>query len=133
MLINPALPSRKFSSPMTNSLKESSPSICPSSQPLPQPNILPKTPVHFPISITTCKHGSKFVTCSPSHGDFGEVSRLQRHSYKVFRLRWIKWQLKWLVWIRVLGCKQNSLLSIDCRIFVLILNFCHRIQVLWPQ
>ena len=50
-----------------------------------------KTYLHFPIAITLCKHWSKFVTCSPSHGDCGGVSHPQRHSHKVFRLRWIKW------------------------------------------
>ena len=86
MLENPALPSWKFSSPMTNSSMESSPNISPSSQPLPitKHPPPPKTSVHFPITITICKHWSKFVTCSPSHGDCGGVSRPQRHSYKVF-------------------------------------------------
>ena len=68
--------------------KEGSSSISPSSQHLPQTKkILLKTPVYFPITITICKHRSKFVTCCPSHGDCGGVSRPQRHSYKVFRLR----------------------------------------------
>ena len=66
-------------------------SISSPSQPLPPTKkVLLKTPVHFPITITICKHRSKFVTCCPSHGDCGGVSRPQRHSYKVFRLRWIK-------------------------------------------
>ena len=52
-----------------------------------QKKILLKTPVYFPITITICKHRSKFVNCCPSHGDCGGVSRPQRHSYKVFRLR----------------------------------------------
>ena len=85
MLVNPALPSWKFSSPITNSWRKVPPSISPSSQPLPQTKkILLKTPVYFPITITICKHRSKFVTCCPSHGDSGGVSRPQRHSYKVF-------------------------------------------------
>ena len=50
-----------------------------------------KMSVHFPITITICKHWPKFVTCSPSHGDSGGVSRPQRHSYKVYQLCWIKW------------------------------------------
>ena len=54
------------------------------STPSPNQKILMKTPVHFPITITICKHWSKFVKCSPSHGDCGGVSRFQRHSYKVF-------------------------------------------------
>ena len=53
----------------------------------PNQKILLKTPAHFPITVTICKHWSKFVTCIPSHGDCGGVSRPQRHSYKVFRLR----------------------------------------------
>ena len=40
-----------------------------------------KTSVDFPVTITICKHRSKFVTCSPFHGDCGGVSRPQRHSY----------------------------------------------------
>ena len=56
-----------------------------------QPKIPLKTSVHFPITITICKHWLKFVTCSPSHGDCGGVNRPQRHNYKVYRLRWINW------------------------------------------
>ena len=84
MLEYPALPSWKFSSPIPNPSMESSPNISPSSQPLPIQKIPLKTSVHFPITITICKHWSKFVTCSPSHGDFGGVSRPQRHSYNFF-------------------------------------------------
>ena len=85
MLENPALPSWKFSSPMTNSSMKSSPSISLSSQPPPNQMKTPlKMSVHFPIIITICKHWSKFVTCSPSHGDCGGVSRPKRHSYKDF-------------------------------------------------
>ena len=86
MLENPALPSGNFSSPITNSSKESSPNISPSSQPaLPLNLKIPqKTSVLFQITITICKHWSKFGTCGPSHGDFGGVSRPQKHSYKVF-------------------------------------------------
>ena len=56
---------------------------------LPPPNqkIPLKTSLHFPITITIYKHWSKFVTCSPSHGDCGGVSRPQRHCYKDFRPR----------------------------------------------
>ena len=61
------------------------------STPASNKKILLKTPVHFPITTTLCEHWSKFWTCNPSHGDCGGVSRPQRHSYKVFRLRWIKW------------------------------------------
>ena len=67
------------------------PTYPPLLNPSPNQNILLKTPAHFPITITIFKHWSKFVTCSPSHGDCGGVSRPQRHSYKFFRLRWIKW------------------------------------------
>ena len=65
--------------------------------PLPQPHPKPKkkiplkTSVHFPIAITICKHWSKFVTCSPSPRDCGEVSHSQRHSYYSFRLCGTKW------------------------------------------
>ena len=52
---------------------------------LPQPKkISLKISVHFPIIITICKHWSKYVTCSPSHGDFGGVSRPQRFSFRCF-------------------------------------------------
>ena len=57
------------------------------STPPPNQKILMKTPVRFPVTITICKHWSKFVTCSPSHGECGGVSHPQRHSYMVFRLR----------------------------------------------
>ena len=88
MLENPALPSWKFASPMTNSSMESSPQhILLFSTPPPAKKIPLKTSVHFPITITICKHRSTFVTCSLSYGDCGGVSRAQRHSYKVFRLR----------------------------------------------
>ena len=55
-------------------------------KPSSQPKIPLETSVHFPITITMCKHWPKFETCSPSHGDCGGVSRPQRHSYMVFRL-----------------------------------------------
>ena len=62
----------------------------PSSQPLPPDRKIPlKTSLHFPRTITTCKHWSKFVTCSPSHGGWGGVSCPHIHSYKVFRVCWI--------------------------------------------
>ena len=70
----PALPSWKFSSPMTDSSMESSPNISPLLGPSPNQKIPLKTSVHFPITITICKHWSKFVTCSPSHGDCGSTS-----------------------------------------------------------
>ena len=50
-----------------------------------------KTSVLFQITITICKHLSKFVICVPSHRNCGGVSRPQKHSYIVFWLRWIKW------------------------------------------
>ena len=50
-----------------------------------------KTSVHSQKTITISKHWSKFLTCSPSQGDCGGVSRPKRHSYKIFRLCWIKW------------------------------------------
>ena len=87
MLENAAPPLWKSSSSMENF-----PHIAPSSQPPPPNRKIPlKTSLHFPITINICKHWSKFATCSPSHGDCGWVSRPQRHSYKVFRLCWIKW------------------------------------------
>ena len=61
------------------------------STPPPNQKIPLKTSVHFPITITICKEWSKFVTCSPAHGDCGGVNRPQRHSCKAFWLFWIKW------------------------------------------
>ena len=58
--------------------------------PPPNQKIPLKTSLHFPITINICKHCSKFANCSPSHGNCGGVSHPQRHSYKVFRLCWIK-------------------------------------------
>ena len=49
--------------------------------PHPKPKIPLKTSVNFSITITIWKHWSKFITCSPSHGVCGGVSRPQRHSY----------------------------------------------------
>ena len=50
-----------------------------------------KTSVHFPITITVCKHWSKFVTCRPSPRDCGGVSHSQIHSYYSFCLCGTKW------------------------------------------
>ena len=92
MLENPAPFSLNFSSPMTYSSKERSSHIAPSPQPNPPNQKIPlKTSVHFPITITVCKHWSKFVTCSPSPRDCGGVSHPQRHSYYGFRLCGTKW------------------------------------------
>ena len=92
MLENPAPFSLNFSSPMTYSSKERSSHIAPSPQPHPQTKNIPlKTSAHFPITITVCKHWSKFVTCSPSPRDCGGVSYPQRHSYYGFRLCGTKW------------------------------------------
>ena len=75
MLENPAPFSLNFSSPMTYSSKVRSSHIAPSPQPHPQTKKIPlKTSVHLPITITVCKHWTKFVTCSPSPRDFGGVS-----------------------------------------------------------
>ena len=73
MLENPAPFSLNFSSPMTYSSKERSSHIAPSDQPHPQnqKKIPLKTSAHFPITITVCKHWSKFVTYSPSPRDCG--------------------------------------------------------------
>ena len=77
MLENPAPPYLKFSSAMTNYSMEISSHVPP-----PKPKKFPlKTSVHFQMNITICKHWSKFVTCRPSHGECGGVSRFQRHSY----------------------------------------------------
>ena len=74
--------------PMTFSSMESSPNISPSSQAFPPNQKIPlKRSIHFPITITICSRWSKFVTCSPSYGDCGRISRPQRHTYKVFQLR----------------------------------------------
>ena len=75
-------PSWKFFSPMTNSSMEISPRISPSPRILPPTKKIPlKASVHFPITITICKHWSKFETCSPSHGDSGGARRTQKHIY----------------------------------------------------
>ena len=87
MLENPAPLSLNFSSPMTDSSKERSSNIAPLLSPTPKQNKIPlKTSVHFPITITICKHWSKFVTCSPSPRVYGGVTHPQRHSYYGFRL-----------------------------------------------
>ena len=57
------------------------------STPSPKPKKNPlKTTVHFPITVITCKHWSKFVTCSSSPRNSGGVSHSQRHSYHGFWL-----------------------------------------------
>ena len=61
------------------------------STPHPNQKIPLKTSVHFPITITVCKHWSKFLTCIPSPRDCGGVSHPQRHSYYGFRLCRTKW------------------------------------------
>ena len=74
MLENPEPFSLNFSPPMTYSSKKRSSHITHSPQPNPQSKRMPpKTSVHFPITITVCKHWSKFVTCSPSPRDCGGV------------------------------------------------------------
>ena len=86
MLEKPTPFSLNFSSPMTYSSKGGSSHIAPSLQPHPQTKKKLKTFVHFPITITVCKHWSKFVTCSPSPRNCGGVSHPQRHSSYGFRL-----------------------------------------------
>ena len=85
---NPAPFSLNFSSPMAYSFKERSSHIAPSPQPpskKTEKNPL-KMSVHFRVTITVCKQGfvTKFVICSPSPRDCGEVSHPQRHSYYGF-------------------------------------------------
>ena len=94
ILENPAPFSLNFCSPMTYFSIGRSSHIAPSPQtPHTKPKKNPlKTSVHFPITITICKHWPKFVTCSPSPRDFGGVSHPQRHSYYGF---WL-WGTKWL-------------------------------------
>ena len=94
MLENPAPFSLNFSSPMTYSSKERSSHIGPSPQPPPKPKKSPWKRLYtsqFPITITVCKHWSKFVTCSPSPRDSGEVNHPQRPSYYGFWLCGTKW------------------------------------------
>ena len=67
----------------------------------PQTKKIPlKTSVHFPITITVCKHGTKFVTCSPSPTDCGGVSHykdivnmvfdyVEQNGYLKIWIRWI--------------------------------------------
>ena len=82
MLENPVPPLWNSSSSMKNSYMESFTHITPSPEHLPKTKKIPlKTSAHFPVTITICKHCSKFVTCSPSNGDYGGASRPQRHSY----------------------------------------------------
>ena len=72
MLENPAPFSLNFSSPMKYSSKERSSHIAPPLNPTPkQKKITLITSVHFPVTITVCKHWSKFVTCSHSPRDYG--------------------------------------------------------------
>ena len=87
MLENPAPPSLKFCSPWEVPPWKYLPSTL---SPKPQ-KISLKISVHFPGTITICKHRSKFVTCRPSPGDCGGVSRPRRHSFKSFWLPRIKW------------------------------------------
>ena len=92
MLENAAPPLWKSSSPMNEFLHGKFPPNSPHfSTPLPTKKSPWKRLYIFLITINICKHWSKFATCSPSHGDCGGVSHPQRHSYKVFRLCWIKW------------------------------------------
>ena len=94
MLESPAPFSLNFSSPMKYSSMERSFHIAPSPEPHTQTKKIPlKTSVHFPITITVCKHWSKLVTCSPSPRDCGGggVSHSQRHIYYGFRLCGTKW------------------------------------------
>ena len=101
ILENHAPFSLNFSSPVTYSSKESQHSPLPSA-PSPKQNEIPlKTSVHFPITITICKHWSKFVTCCPSPRDCCRgVNHPQIHSYYGFRLCWRKWLsqilIRWL-------------------------------------
>ena len=99
MLENPAPPSWKFSSPLTNSSMERYSHVTPS--PEKQNKKIPlKMSVHFPITITICKHGSKFVTCSPSPGDCEGVNRhqdifirffgyVEQNGYLKILIRWL--------------------------------------------
>ena len=106
MLENSVPPSLNFSSPMTYSTMKISSHKAPSPQPPPPPNhkIPLKTSVHFPITITVCKHWSKFLTCSPSPVDCERLSipkdidimifdYVEQNSYlKIFILwLWEKW------------------------------------------
>ena len=56
--------------------------------PSPDPPLMwkvpPKSPVHVPITITLCEEWLKFLTCSPSSGDFGRASRPQDIIIKFF-------------------------------------------------
>ena len=62
----------EFLFPMKCSSKKRSSHIAPSPEPHTQTKKIPLiTSVHFPVTITVCKHWPKFVTCSPSPRDFG--------------------------------------------------------------
>ena len=95
MLENPVPFSLNFSSPMIYSSKERSSHTASFPQPHPQTKNIPlKTPVYLPITITICKHWSKFVTCSPSPRDCGGISHPQRHGFYNFRPSGTKWLSK---------------------------------------
>ena len=89
---NPAPFSLNFSSPMTYSSKERSSYIARSLQPHPKPKRSPlKTSVHFPITITVCKHWSKVCNLQPLPQGLWGSKFPQRHSYYGFRLCGKKW------------------------------------------
>ena len=73
-------PLMKILFPMTNSSMEISlPSNPTQPPPSNQKNL--KESVYFPKTIAICKHWSKFLICSPSHGDCEVESRPQRHGH----------------------------------------------------
>ena len=78
MLENPAVPSFPHDKLLHGTIL---PRNTPPPNPLQRKKVPLKTSVHVPITVTICKQWSKFVTCSPSPGNCGGVSRPQRHNY----------------------------------------------------
>jgi len=118
---NPAPASLKLCCPMRSSSVEISYHITPLSlKSLPEIKKIPlKTSLHFPGTITICKHRSKFLTCNLTgmeggqmvqiwnvlEFDFleGRIVHVETESFCIIRqrkimriLRWSKMQAKWL-------------------------------------
>jgi hypothetical protein len=82
MLGNSAPPSQKCPFPQGNILHgkilSSNPLLLPSPH---KKKSLLKTSPYFPITNIICKQWAKFIACSPSPENCGELSHPQRHIY----------------------------------------------------